>query len=196
MTTSAPSDDETLTKACGGCTMCCKIMAIDELEKPMGAWCPHCQPGVGCKIYDERPPSCRAFKCYWLVDPTMAQNLRPDRTKVVLDQDTNGHRMIARCAPATPLAWRREPMYSGLKAWARDVWGHGGMVLAMAGRRIWIITPRQDVDIGEVDPRSPFSVEEQADGSIKVSILPPLPAGEIFEPVIRPLTSTKLGPAR
>ena len=36
-----------------------------------------------------------------------------------------------------------------LKAYAAATWGTGRLVLAMAGRRIWVITPRGEVDAGE-----------------------------------------------
>jgi hypothetical protein len=42
-------------RACGDCTLCCKVMAIEALAKPAGSWCRHCKPGQGCAIYAERP---------------------------------------------------------------------------------------------------------------------------------------------
>jgi Fe-S-cluster containining protein len=50
-------------RACGDCTLCCKFMAIEELEKRAGAWCVHCEPGTGCRIYAQRPGECRTFDC-------------------------------------------------------------------------------------------------------------------------------------
>src|SRR5436305_14221849 len=44
-------------RSCGDCTLCCKLLSITELEKPIGKWCPHCEIGKGCKIYDCRPQS-------------------------------------------------------------------------------------------------------------------------------------------
>jgi hypothetical protein len=35
--------------------MCCKVLGITELQKPVGKWCPHCDIGKGCKIYESRP---------------------------------------------------------------------------------------------------------------------------------------------
>ncbi|MGM4958232.1 hypothetical protein ACT4MK_23450 [Bradyrhizobium barranii] len=42
-------------RACGDCTLCCKVMAIEALAKLAGSWCRHCKPGQGCAIYAERP---------------------------------------------------------------------------------------------------------------------------------------------
>lgn len=51
---------------CGGCTMCCKIMGVTELNKPANSWCTKCTKGVGCSVYETRPTSCVEFKCVWL----------------------------------------------------------------------------------------------------------------------------------
>ena len=29
-------------RTCGTCTLCCKAVAVEELAKPIGDWCPHC----------------------------------------------------------------------------------------------------------------------------------------------------------
>ena len=89
---------------------------------------------------------------------------------MVLDQDAGATRLIARCDPANPRAWRREPMYSALKRHAADTWGTGRLVIAVAGRRTWVITPRQDVDLGEVDPAATLKVVEAADGTVTVEL--------------------------
>ena len=154
--------------------MCCKVMSINELSKPVGLWCEHRKPGLGCGIYQDRPASCRAFSCLWLADPTQPHKLRPDLTKVVLYLDTDGRRLVARCDPANPFAWRRDPVYSALKRLARSAWGSGRTVIAVSGDRTWVIAPGEDVDVGELDERTPFSVEEQQDGRVRVTLLPPL----------------------
>jgi hypothetical protein len=106
-------------KSCGPCTLCCKVMEIEELKKPVGSWCSHCEPGKGCTIYGSHPPSCQDFTCQWLLESSMPDEFRPDRARVaVLVADGEGPRLIARCDPSNPTAWQREPMYSTLKAQA------------------------------------------------------------------------------
>src|SRR5882724_2041221 len=51
---------------CGTCTMCCKLLFVNELKKPKNTWCEHCAIGTGCKVYQDRPASCAGFKCLWL----------------------------------------------------------------------------------------------------------------------------------
>lgn len=157
-------------KACGPCTMCCKLLAVPELEKPMGVLCAHARPGQGCGIYLERPHACRSFQCVWLLDPEMPHRFRPDQSKVMLEQDHDGRRLIARCDPANPMAWRRNPIYAALKAYAAKEWGSGRIVIAVAGRRVWVIAPREDVEVGEIDPGAAISVVERGDGGVEVTV--------------------------
>ncbi len=159
-------------KSCGPCTLCCKLLAVAELGKPMSQWCAHLKPGAGCGIYDTRPHSCRTFECVWLMDPEMPHRFRPDQTKVVLDQDPEGLWLIARCDPANPSAWRRNPMYAALKTFAIEHWGKGKLALAVAGRHTGVITPKQDIDLGEIDPRSGLKVVEGT-GGVTVEVTAP-----------------------
>ena len=79
-----------LKRVCEDCTLCCKVMAIDELEKPAGTWCQHCKAGSGCKIYAERPTECQTFNCLWLIDERLGPHWKPNRSKVVLTTSEDG----------------------------------------------------------------------------------------------------------
>lgn len=149
--------------------MCCKVLPVAALSKAAGTACAHLARGGGCAIYAERPHACRSFECVWLMDAEMPHRFRPDQTKVMLDQDAEGRWLVARCDPGNPQAWRRNPMYAALKGRAADTWGSGKIVLAVAGRRTWLIAPGEDVDLGEVDLSRGLTVAEQPDGSIVVT---------------------------
>ncbi len=70
-------------RACGNCSLCCKLLAIPELEKPHGSWCQHCKPGAGrCTIYEQRPERCSTFRCLWL-QGRLPDAARPDRIKAL-----------------------------------------------------------------------------------------------------------------
>lgn len=73
-----------MTRICGNCTACCRPLPILESGKPIGVWCKHCDKGVGCRIYESRPDSCRGFFCQWLMG-VGADESRPDKTRVILD---------------------------------------------------------------------------------------------------------------
>lgn len=97
--------------SCDGCTACCKIMKVRELDKAANIWCQHCIIGTGCGIYDERPDSCRVYECLWLKTQRggqpLAPGLRPDRSRVVIGTTNNGEDVILYVGTDRPDAWRR-----------------------------------------------------------------------------------------
>ena len=96
---------------CGSCTGCCRVYPIPALEKRAGKWCQHCEIGVGCKIYESRPPQCVDFACYWLQSHQRGQGMpeamRPDRCKVVFTPTTKEGLMSGITMPGSPDAWRK-----------------------------------------------------------------------------------------
>jgi hypothetical protein len=74
-----------MTRQCGGCTLCCRLLPQVELAKPANSRCRHQQTGRGCAIYDKRPPACRTWSCAWLIDPDASDLSRPDRARYVID---------------------------------------------------------------------------------------------------------------
>ena len=73
-----------IERVCGDCSLCCKLLEIDELKKPACVWCAHVKhQHNGCSIYPERPKSCVEFKCLWLLD-LVNEDRSPLRTKVVV----------------------------------------------------------------------------------------------------------------
>lgn len=100
---------------CGTCTLCCKLLGVDEVESKAGEWCRHCdRAGGGCRIYEKRPDPCRTFECVWLQSQTMATPLapalRPDRCRVVLTPTTDGAGLVAHVDPDRPDAYQRAPV--------------------------------------------------------------------------------------
>jgi hypothetical protein len=75
-------------KTCGGCTLCCKIAKVPELNKPSNQWCQHCAIGVGCRTYDDRPKVCSEFTCHWLASD-MPDEERPDRVGFYISMEGN-----------------------------------------------------------------------------------------------------------
>ncbi len=170
-----------LPRSCGSCSLCCKVMRIDELDKPMGAWCRHFKAGVGCGIHGSHPQPCRVFQCMWLISPTMPDQVRPDRSKVVITLEDGGAHIIARADPADPGAWRREPIHGQLRRWATDSWFKGRTIWAMVDRRTWLIAPDRDIDLGETDDHAITTYQQAPDGTISVTILPRLAGGGTYD---------------
>lgn len=79
-------------RVCGGCTMCCKAVAVVELQKPTGQWCVHTL-SAGCGVYparltDPHYAECNGYTCIWL-QGHLTENDRPDRIQVVFTAMTN-----------------------------------------------------------------------------------------------------------
>ena len=83
--------------------MCCNLLNIEEIKKPAGKWCPHCEPNVGCKIYGEHPESCKIFRCLWINEPNLMalDEQRPDKSHVILWVPVEGDQQV--CASVDPL---------------------------------------------------------------------------------------------
>jgi hypothetical protein len=126
---------------CGGCTLCCKVMAITSLEKPPGVWCKHCHVGVGCRIYDDRPDECRTFLCAWLVDAQLGPEWKPDKSRMVITPAANGNGLDIRCDPGFPAAWRKEPYHSRIVGWARDAAPFDGTIIICVADKSTLVTP-------------------------------------------------------
>jgi hypothetical protein len=82
-------------RPCGGCTMCCKVAAVPEIDKPASTWCRNCDKSKGCKIYQQRPQACRDFYCLWKVMLDFPEELRPDRCKVIWQMTEDGRTAVA-----------------------------------------------------------------------------------------------------
>jgi hypothetical protein len=153
------------TRECGSCTLCCKVLAVSALEKPLGVWCKHCRPGRGCGIYEERPQECRTFACLWLADPKFPDEFKPERSKLVFLLEANASRVVAHCDPGRPLAWREAENYRLLKNMATVSAQHGKQVVVALGETYTAILPDRDVPLGIVKPGQSIIYRERRDGS-------------------------------
>jgi hypothetical protein len=70
-------------RSCGPCSACCTTMGVSELNKPEHVACLHLKSPNGCGVYENRPKSCREFKCLWLSGVVENDELRPDLCGVV-----------------------------------------------------------------------------------------------------------------
>lgn len=74
-----------MSRRCGDCQLCCRLLPTAEIDKPALLRCPHQKHGVGCAIYKHRPMSCQLWSCRWLVDDATKDLPRPDRSHYVID---------------------------------------------------------------------------------------------------------------
>ncbi len=139
----------TTPNSCGECGMCCKLLAIEALDKPAGAWCGHFRRG--CSIYADRPPACAGFHCVWLKSERLGPEWRPDRAKFVMYTERDDRRLNVIVDPAHPLAWKREPYYGFIKRMSQRV-TDGYELLVCVGERRIVVFPHEDIDLGVVKP--------------------------------------------
>jgi hypothetical protein len=135
-------------RACADCTLCCKVMAIEQLEKAAGDRCGHCEPGKGCRIYDDRPIECQAFDCLWLIDPRLGEHWKPSVSGLVLTTSEDG--IEIRCDPDQPQAWRREPCRGDIERLAISGEQHDVTVLVITGAEMILVTPGREFHLGAV----------------------------------------------
>lgn len=121
---------------CDGCTACCKIMKVHELDKPANTWCQHCKIGEGCGIYNTRPESCRIYECVWLQSQRggkpMPLELRPDTSRVVVGVANQGDDLVLYVSPERPDAWKR----GGMGRFVAEMQAKGFAVAVKCGEKL------------------------------------------------------------
>jgi hypothetical protein len=128
---------------CDGCTLCCKLLGIAELDVPPVSWCPHCQTKAGCGIYERRPTECRQFDCEYLLDPALGNHWKPSKCKMVVVREEFTHALVVHVDPDRPDAWREEPFHSQLLQWARTAADKHWQVIVWQGNRKIIVAPHK-----------------------------------------------------
>ena len=146
-------------RECGTCTLCCKVYALPELEKPPGVWCKHCAPGKGCKIYDAPPDPCRLFNCLWMTDGKMPDEWRPDRAKFVLSIFPSNGFVYGQVDPGSPGAWRRQPYYDGLRTMSTTLLDERRHVIMFVGDEATLVMPDEALPLGKMTAQDNFRIE-------------------------------------
>ena len=116
-------------------------MGVKQIAKPRNVWCIHCAVGRGCKIYEERPQTCRDYDCRYLTDSQLPEAWRPTVSKMVVNGDPK--RVVIQVDADQPDAWRREPYYSTIKQWARAALS-GWPVFVCIGDRTVAVYPKHE----------------------------------------------------
>jgi hypothetical protein len=97
-------------RTCGGCSACCYIPSLPELQKLAYTTCRH-DTAKGCDAYAERPAPCRAYRCLWLDGDVGDVEDRPDMLGLAFD---------------LPDVIRDDPLHEGIHVvCARELWPGG-----------------------------------------------------------------------
>jgi hypothetical protein len=131
-------------------------MGIPELSKPKDTACVHIVPNQGCDIYRERPHSCRAFVCHWLLDSTIGNRWKPSTCHMVVEAKQRS--MVIHVDPDFAQACKNEPYFSEIKAMAKAGLVQGAMTLVIEKFRTIVILPDEEIDLGLLGPNARIAI--------------------------------------
>lgn len=135
-----------MSRQCGPCTMCCKVMGVVELKKAPAKWCEHCAVGKGCKIYEEQPETCKEFECLWLYDEQWPEGVRPDRSHVVMSSTLDEKRLVANVDPSYPNAFQEGQIGKILSGLVK----HVDVIVVIGDKRKIMTIPEREVAVREI----------------------------------------------
>lgn len=156
-------------RSCAGCTLCCKLLDVPELNKPRYTWCKHCDTSKGCTIWTapERPSLCGEYFCAWMVNPRLGDEWRPRDSKMVISFDTTANRVVVSVDPSRGDVWKKQPFYRQIKNMAVQALRNQGHLMVWQGREAIVVLPDRDVSLGSnaddivvvvTEKRSPMGV--------------------------------------
>ena len=122
-------------RTCDGCTLCCRLPDIDELDKPANLACRHCVEGKGCAQYDTRPKTCRDFLCLWRTDADFGPEWQPSLCGMMLYRQ--GPQMTVLVDPESPAALQAGCHADGLQQLAERAEAAGGYVVVFVGDAVF-----------------------------------------------------------
>jgi len=148
-----------MTRSCGDCGLCCRVLPIGEIGKKFGQSCEYHKFKKGCTLHGtpSKPASCSKWSCWWLLDPRFDLP-RPDRAGYVVDMIPDfvvfgedvftGKRVNALqiwADPKRPEAWR------GAMDWIKRVIGEteAVAVIRFSERDAITLVPPRLTDTGE-----------------------------------------------
>jgi hypothetical protein len=135
-------------RVCGTCTLCCKLYALPELNKPAGTWCVHAVARKGCNIHPQRPQFCHQFFCGWRLDPNLGPEWKPEISRLLLWISEHHWSLMLTVDPDMPHAWKRQPYYAALKEWAQRAFKDNKKIVILVAGEATVVLPDRDVPLG------------------------------------------------
>jgi uncharacterized protein len=110
-------------RTCKGCTLCCSLIPIRELNKPAFQHCPYVAVGKGCTAYSATGPvpcgAARRFDCKWRTDLSLGKHWRPKICGMLVHSPRFKELLIV-CSSRGAKLWSREPYWSEIQAMAKN----------------------------------------------------------------------------
>jgi len=148
-------------RSCDGCTMCCKVLEIVELEKPQQTWCTNCAIGTGCKIYEDRPKPCREFYCQYRLDKGLGEHWAPKSSKIIVAYEDQNDRLAIHVDESRKTAWRDRPYYDEIMNWVRRLTAEGKHVLVWEGKNAIVVLPNREINLGRIGVNQEMILEKR-----------------------------------
>jgi len=128
-------------RTCIGCTLCCSLLGIVELKKPVFKICKHCVIGKGCKIYEMKPPTCAEFYCSYRAYANVPEHWNPRVCGMLLHKENNMLSIV--CSSGAKHRWKKEPYWTDIKqaAAAMDAQRGGRIRIIRKGEPVLVINP-------------------------------------------------------
>lgn len=137
-------------RACGACSLCCKVYPFPEIGKPAGQWCQQHVPGRGCGVQPTKPAVCRRYQCAWTLNETLDEAWKPSIARFVMDIRPGEILLVV--DPDQPDAWRREPYFSRIKMLSARVQRPFTTVLLFERGHLFVVFPEDEIDLGPNQP--------------------------------------------
>ncbi|MFZ2031232.1 MAG: hypothetical protein WAU68_13040 [Vitreimonas sp.] len=140
-------------RSCDGCSLCCHLLTIPELNKPALVWCTHCEIGKGCGIYASRPQVCADYYCEYRHNADLGEEWRPTKSMMVVTFDQALNRINIGVDPSRMGAWREAPYFQQIKTWALSILRQRGHLIVWEGPEAVAVLPDREVRLGELGNR-------------------------------------------
>ena len=102
-------------RQCGSCNLCCDVLEVTAVAKPVNELCKHWAVGEGCTIYDNRPEMCRSFRCAWL-QGHLGDEWYPETARMVVHFSQDA--INVQVDPDYSDRWQQEPYFGKLCEWS------------------------------------------------------------------------------
>lgn len=110
--------------------------------------CPHCDIGVGCRIYEQRPNACRSFFCEYRLNIEIGEEWKPNICNMIITVDRPARRINVMCDDGHFDAWRKQPFYAQIKTMALNILRQRGHLIVWEGLEGIGILPHKEVRLG------------------------------------------------
>lgn len=116
-------------------------MTIAALAKPSQTWCSHCEIGVGCSIYADRPDACRTFYCAYRHSADLGEEWRPTTAHMVVNYEKGRNRINVTVDADHPSIWRSAPYFQQIKTWAANILQRKGHLVVWDSGKTIVVLP-------------------------------------------------------